>query len=262
MVFIAKIIVKDTHDISIPVDTVRLAGKIKGVTELKNQNDTDQMRVTIYIPGTKWITKPGIGGNFNFDAVPKGSYQLIIAPELDNYKVKVMDISIVAGIVLNLDTIALESNSVSDIIYQDVSGVLSIIPNAKWHGAGQSISMGNILVVKASGTVTSPTQGSFGPDGGSGLGGMGYFFVNQPIYALFARIGDGAPFKIGSSFYGTAQGTGELQFSMNSLKGLISIIPPSKDSTKKDLPNASIDTTATTGETGNFIIDSLVIRRK
>jgi hypothetical protein len=69
-------------------------------------------------------------------------------------------------------------------------------------------------------------------------------------------------FPVVGTFYGTAQGTGELQFAMNSFKGVISIIPPSKDSTKKDQPNAIIDTTAATGETGKFIIDSLVIRRK
>jgi|WetSurMetagenome_2_1015567.scaffolds.fasta_scaffold190011_1 hypothetical protein len=262
MVYISRISVHDTQDISVPVDTVRLPGKIKGFTKLKSENDTDQVRVTLYIPGTKWITKPGIGGSFNFDALPQGTYQLIVAPDLDNYKVKVLDISISAGKTLNLDTIMLESNAVSDIIYRDTSRAVSIIPDAHWHSAGQSISLGNILVVKASGTIASPTQGSYGPSGGSALGGLSYLLVNQPIYALFARIGDGAPFKIGSSFIGTAQGTGDLQFAVNSLQGVVIIPPPGTKDTTKNGPEVIIDTTASTGETGKFIIDSLVIRRK
>ena len=61
-------------------------GTITGLSYMPGQNDTNQVRVTIYMPGTQQITKPVIGGKFVFGSVPEGTYQMIIDPTLDDYR--------------------------------------------------------------------------------------------------------------------------------------------------------------------------------
>jgi hypothetical protein len=83
-------------------------GCISGVSYMPGQNDTNQVRVSIYMPGTGRITKPLIGGQFSFDFVPAGHYQIIFDPTLNTYNVKVLDVSLAAGECRNLDTVLLE----------------------------------------------------------------------------------------------------------------------------------------------------------
>ena len=104
-VFIDSIAVKAKP--SIPVGILKTVGKITGVTHMEGQSDTNQVRVTLYMPGTSRITKPVIGGRFNFDNMPEGRYQLIIDP-LPQYVVKVIDIPVISGQTLDLDTIRLD----------------------------------------------------------------------------------------------------------------------------------------------------------
>jgi|SRR5271157_750269 hypothetical protein len=59
------------------------------------------------MPGTGRITKPLIGGQFSFDNVPAGRYQIIFDPTLNSYNVKVLDVDIAAGECKNLDTVVL-----------------------------------------------------------------------------------------------------------------------------------------------------------
>ena len=82
-------------------------GCISGTSFMPGQNDTNQVRVSIYMPGTGRITKPLIGGKFSFDFVPAGRYQIIFDPTLNTYNVKVLEVDIAAGECKNLDTVAL-----------------------------------------------------------------------------------------------------------------------------------------------------------
>jgi hypothetical protein len=82
-------------------------GCISGTSFMPGQNDTNQVRVSIYMPGTGRITKPLIGGQFSFDFVPAGRYQIIFDPTLNTYNVKVMDVDVAAGECKNLDTVQL-----------------------------------------------------------------------------------------------------------------------------------------------------------
>ena len=83
-------------------------GCISGVSFMPGQTDTTQVRVSIYMPGTGRITKPLIGGQFSFDFVPAGRYQIIFDPTLNTYNVKVLDIDLAAGECKNLDTVVLK----------------------------------------------------------------------------------------------------------------------------------------------------------
>jgi hypothetical protein len=235
-VYIDSIQVQGGGDVHVHPDTLRLTAQIHGVLHMVGQNDTNQIRASIYIPGSKWITRPEIGGAFAIKGVPKGRYTIIISPDLDDYNIRVIDVSVKAGDQLQLDTIRLTSNDEANILFRDTSRTLTVTAGAIWSKIGITVSMGNVLVITSSGTVVSERNGEFGPDGGSAVGGLSYLLVNQPIYAFYARIGGGAAFKIGSSYYGLAQSGGELEFAINSM----------------------------TGETisGKYVIDSLVVRKK
>jgi hypothetical protein len=108
-VFVDSIVVpNDTNDITIPDNILKKVGVIKGISYMPGQNDTNQVRVTLYIPGTGRITKPVIGGGFSFLGVPEGKYQLIIDPTLNAYNVKIIDTALIAGDTLNMDTVRLD----------------------------------------------------------------------------------------------------------------------------------------------------------
>ena len=108
-VFVDSIVIpNDTDDVVIPDTTLKRLSIIKGISHMPGQNDTNQVRVTLYIPGTGRITKPVIGGKFSFSDVPEGKYQIIIDPTLNDYSVKIIDIIILSGDTLNLDTVEIK----------------------------------------------------------------------------------------------------------------------------------------------------------
>lgn len=115
----------DQDSITVPDAILKLFGKVTGIIHMTGQNDTNQVRVTLYMPGTRRITKPNIGGRFNFDYMPEGSYQMIIDPTLNEYSVKVMNLSVSAGGTLNLDTVYLERYvpDTIDVINNIVNGI-------------------------------------------------------------------------------------------------------------------------------------------
>ncbi|OGJ92281.1 MAG: hypothetical protein A2268_06005 [Candidatus Raymondbacteria bacterium RifOxyA12_full_50_37] len=105
-VFIDSIDVPDdTSIIDVPPGQLKKLGKITGITHMPGQSDTNQVRVNIYVPGTRRITLPNIGGRFTFDLMPAGRYQIIINPTLPTYNVKILDTTLNAGETLDLDTI-------------------------------------------------------------------------------------------------------------------------------------------------------------
>ncbi|HKP97975.1 MAG TPA: carboxypeptidase regulatory-like domain-containing protein [Fibrobacteria bacterium] len=88
-------------------------------------------------------------------------------------------------------------------------------PDYQWLRTGILVPAKSLLEIHASGEMIGRLGEIYGPDGGSGLGGSAWLVPNQPSYALFARIGGGNAFKIGSSFLGLAQQEGELEIGIN-----------------------------------------------
>jgi hypothetical protein len=115
----------DTNTVHVADAYLHGLGRIVGVTHMVGQSDTDQVRVTLYMPGTWRITKPSIGGAFRFDWVAAGSYQLIVDPAFTQYRVVVMDVEVVAGQTLDLDTIMLTASTPDtvSVVASSVDGV-------------------------------------------------------------------------------------------------------------------------------------------
>jgi hypothetical protein len=90
-------------------------GGISGISFMPGQSDTNQVRVTIYMPGTRRITKPVIGGRFSFDDVPAGHYQMIFDPTLNLYHLKILDVNVSPGQIRDLDTVFLYGDSITGI---------------------------------------------------------------------------------------------------------------------------------------------------
>ena len=127
-VFIDSIIIPhDSEDVVVPDAIFKRLGVIKGISYMPGQNDTNQVRVTLYIPGTRKITKPVIGGKFSFNNVAEGRYQIIIDPTLDEYTVKIIDTAIHAGDTLDLDTVRLDKHEPDTI---------DIVTSAVWGNWG------------------------------------------------------------------------------------------------------------------------------
>lgn len=99
------VVAADGH--GLPDIVLNAYGRIVGTTHLVGQSDTNQVRVTLYMPGTRQITRPTIGGGFSFGAVPAGRYLLIIDPTFGDYDAVILDIAVVARDTLDLDTIML-----------------------------------------------------------------------------------------------------------------------------------------------------------
>jgi hypothetical protein len=106
-VFIKGIQIGNIGDITIPAYTVTAPGKVKGVSFMPGLDSVNQIRVTMYIPGTDFYTKPFIGGTFSFSKVPAGSYTLIFDPTDPDYLVKLITINVPSGGVADLDTVML-----------------------------------------------------------------------------------------------------------------------------------------------------------
>lgn len=94
-------------------DTLKVPGKITGVSFMPFQDSANQARVTIYAPGTSFYAKPDIGGAFSFDNVPEGTYRLIFDPTLDEYYLKVITVTVTAGQTTNLDTVILYGTGIT-----------------------------------------------------------------------------------------------------------------------------------------------------
>lgn len=101
-VFIDSILAYDNN--KIPQGILKKCGSITGIIHMDGQSDTNQIRATLSMPGTRRITKPNIGGRFLFDYMPEGNYQLNIDP-LPQYAVQIISLQVKAGQVLNLDTL-------------------------------------------------------------------------------------------------------------------------------------------------------------
>jgi hypothetical protein len=118
----------DSDDVQVPDRHMKKLGVIKGVSYMPGQSDTNQVRVTLYIPGTGRITKPVIGGAFTFEGVPEGRYEIIIDPTLNDYNVRIIDVILLAGETLDLGTVELsvyQPNTVPDAP-TSVTGVAGI----------------------------------------------------------------------------------------------------------------------------------------
>jgi hypothetical protein len=106
-VCIKGIQITDTGIINVPTFTVMAPGTIRGVSFMPGLDSVNQIRVTMYIPGTDFYTKPFIGGAFSFSRVPPGSYTLIFDPTDTDYLVKLVTIIVPSGGVADLDTVTL-----------------------------------------------------------------------------------------------------------------------------------------------------------
>ncbi len=146
VVLVDSINVRDTGGVRVGTDTVKTAGGIMGVSRMLGQNDTNQVRVTIYIPGTRFLTKPIIGGHFSFTKVPKGIYQVIFDPTLSNYSVKIMNIKVDDGHPTNLDTVLLYGGEFSGLPVVDAGfdTVVSIMDTIRLKGTAKD-TLGKII---------------------------------------------------------------------------------------------------------------------
>ena len=148
--FIDSVKVLDvSNDLHVPDHQMKKLGGIKGISHMGGQNDTNQVRVTLYIPGTGRITKPVIGGAFKFEDVPEGRYRIIIDPTLNDFNVKIVDVTVLAGQMLNLDTVKLGGTDIEAWNLR-ASGTVSYLAAVVWTGT-------QLVTVGSDGTIlTSP----------------------------------------------------------------------------------------------------------
>jgi hypothetical protein len=125
-VLISNIHITDTQTFEVATVTVQKPGTIEGVTFLPGLDSINQIRVTMYIPGTGFIVKPSPGGQFTFPRLPPGSYKLIFDPTNTNYFVKVMDIKVDAGSTLDLKTIVLYGKNITGIPVLDIGSDVAV----------------------------------------------------------------------------------------------------------------------------------------
>jgi hypothetical protein len=130
----------------------------------------------------------------------------------------------------------------SDTVYADTSGKLTVKPDDRWRATGASLRMGDVLSVKASGTVSSPKYGGFGPDGTDTIDTGTFLVRNGRAFGLYGRINKGVPFFIGTSCVDWADRSGTLELAVN---------------TGIDTIGAYADHI----ESGYHVIDSLVVTR-
>ena len=79
----------------------------------------------------------------------------------------------------------------------------------KWIKSGIQVNFGEIIILKA--TTNIPES--------SGNGGLSAFLINEQINTMYMKIGVGnsGDVKVGKSYFGFAQETGEIEFGINTL---------------------------------------------
>ena len=173
-VFIDSIrILHDSNSVNVSDKVMNRLGTIKGICHMAGQNDTLQVRVTIYMPGTDKVTLPNIGGAFSFNYVPAGRYQMIFNPTLNQYNVKVIDTTLTAGQTLNLDTVPLLAY-VPDTVQINTASVSGV-----W-GPNQIVIVNNTI------TISQGQQLTIYP--GTKVLFMGEFWIN--VWGTLKAIGD------------------------------------------------------------------------
>jgi hypothetical protein len=96
---------------------------------------------------------------------------------------------------------------------------LKIPANKQWISSNVNVSMGDKILMKASGEITINGE-VFDPNGSSGIGGLSYPLPNRPVYSLFFKIGNSDVTKAGRSYFGFANDSGEIKFFINVLNEL------------------------------------------
>jgi hypothetical protein len=125
-VFIDSIeIVEDSTKDSVPPGILKPNGAITGLVYAKSGDSTIQVPITMYMPGTSRITKPGIDGRFYFHSIPEGTYQLRMSINGDDEYITV--VCVVTGQTVDLDSIwaFLELKKEGYLNLSDVSALLS-----------------------------------------------------------------------------------------------------------------------------------------
>lgn len=135
-VFIQDILVTDSQDVTLPADTLRAPGKIQGISHMPFLDSVNQIRVTMYMPGTDLITKPNVGGEFQFSNVPAGEYRLIFDPTISDYYVKILKVKVESGKTLDLDTVILYGDKLTGVPKVNAGNdtLLSIEDTLELHG--------------------------------------------------------------------------------------------------------------------------------
>jgi hypothetical protein len=78
------------------------------------------------MPGTGRITKPAIGGKFEFDLVPEGCYILVLDPAPAEYGPKIVYICLNSGDSMSLDTLPVPFWSGGPCTYDSIPGHATI----------------------------------------------------------------------------------------------------------------------------------------
>ncbi|MBL8029284.1 MAG: SUMF1/EgtB/PvdO family nonheme iron enzyme [Fibrobacteres bacterium] len=136
-VFIDSVVVPDTSSVYVDPDTIRASGGIHGFTYMVGKDSLSQIRVTLYLPGTGFLVKPNIGGEFSFANVPSGKYRLYIDPTFTEYQVKFLNVEVKPNQITNLDTINIYSNTMTGIPYINA-------------GSDATVAMGDTVTLRGS----------------------------------------------------------------------------------------------------------------
>lgn len=133
-------------------------------------------------------------------------------------------VGLVLGVLFATQIIQLLANN------SQVTFAVNLPANANWYNTRIQINAGQTIEVVASGNVATFTgedlteSGVSGPDGQATIcpdaanpevAKIGCLMNSEPYGALVARIGDGAPFKVGSIYSGKASASGILFLAVN-----------------------------------------------
>jgi hypothetical protein len=91
-----------------------------------------------------------------------------------------------------------------------------------WTDTGLDVAVGDAIGIRASGTVCycdSGTTCCYNPDGRDDIAPAGWALPGARELSLIAKIGDGAPFFVGSTYVGTAISSGRLYLGTNDCGG-------------------------------------------
>jgi hypothetical protein len=218
----------DTLDIELADQQVARLGRIQGISHMADQSETNQVRVTVFLPGTERLTKPSVGGAFSIDRVPAGRYRILFDPTLDAYDARILDTIVLPGQVLDLDTVLLEKTlpDTIDIPAGDVSGtwsskrpyrvlgnirvpsgqVLRMLPGTRVLMMDQArISVNGKLIIRgtADSVVTLSSGSILGLAGGT-QDTISYAVFRNGFGGIYAS--NAAPYITHSLFIGTARG--------------------------------------------------------